>query len=128
MVMKLTRNKDYRAAPVLVLILVMIVGFVTPFAVTASEEDEYLRSLNQEASKVNSKAVLNAGSQTAKREGDETVSRKAFERDLRVKYAGSAAIYSKLPVASQEEIYQDYQAGTKIPVLRKKIMDRFLHR
>lgn len=103
-----------------------IFGFVTPFSVMAAGEDDYLSALHQEAGKVNGGVDKSrgAGGEAA----DKLLSRESFETELKEKYAGSAVFYSKLTPGSQEEIYQEYQSGASISELRKKIMDRFLHR
>jgi hypothetical protein len=98
--------------------------FVTPFSVMAAGDDDYLSALKQEAKKVDSKG----GSSTASAATGDAVSREVFEAELKDKYAGSAVFYGKLPASSQEEIFLEYQGGATISELRKKIMDRFLHR
>lgn len=100
-------------------------GFVTSFSVLAAGDDDYLKALSQEAGKVGRTAPAEAG---ATGNGQAAVSQQQFETELKEKYAGSAVFYSKLPSAAQEEIYLEYQSGASISELRKKIMDRFLHR
>lgn len=102
----------------------MICGFVMPFSESVASDDEYVKALNQEAGKVGTTAdaAVQPGNVGGGRE------REVFERELKEKYAGSAVFYRKLPAATREEIFQEYQAGVSIPVLRKKIMDRFLQR
>lgn len=110
------------------LVLGLLFGvFVMSFSVCAAEDDDYLKALTQEADKVGSSGA--AGSGVATTDGAQGgVSRQAFESELKQKYAGSAVFYSKLPPATQEEIFLEYQSGASISQLRKKIMDRFLHR
>lgn len=98
----------------------VILGIVISFSVSGSEEDDYLSALKAEASKVG--APVTGGS------ADDRLSRESFENELKAKYAGSATFYGKLDAANREEIYQEYRAGATISELRKKIMDRFLHR
>ncbi len=106
----------------------VIFSFVIPFSVNAAGEDDYLSALQQEAGKVGAKPSESTVGGTATDKGSERLSRESFENELREKYAGSAVFYSKLGAGSQEEIYQEYQSGATISELRKKIMDRFLHR
>ncbi|WP_428622818.1 hypothetical protein [Sedimenticola sp.] len=100
----------------------MIFGFVISFSVMAAGEDDYLSALHQEAGKVDGGAVGETEASGGR------LSRAYFERELKEKYAGSAVFYGKLAPGSQEEIYQEYKSGATISELRKKIMDRFLHR
>ncbi|MCW8908921.1 MAG: hypothetical protein OQL28_16900 [Sedimenticola sp.] len=102
--------------------------FVMSFSVSAAEDDDYLKALSQEADKVGNTVTTEdaAASATAGARGG--VSRQLFETELKEKYAGSAVFYSKLPSATQEEIFLEYRSGASIAELRKKIMDRFLHR
>lgn len=102
-----------------------ICGFVTPFSVMAAGDADYLSALHQEAGKVDGTANTQAGDGHA---ANDRLSKESFESELREKYAGSAVFYSKLDPGSQEEIFQEYQTGATISELRKKIMDRFLHR
>ncbi|WP_275097411.1 hypothetical protein [Sedimenticola hydrogenitrophicus] len=99
---------------------------MTPFSVMAAGEDDYLSALHQEVDKVDGGVdkPRGAGGEAA----DSRLSRESFESELKEKYAGSAVFYGKLTPGSQEEIYQEYQSGASISELRKKIMDRFLHR
>lgn len=98
----------------------VIIGIVISFSVNGAEEDDYLSALKAEASKVGVPATGGSA-------GDR-LSRESFENELKDRYAGSAVFYSKLDAANQEEIYQEYLSGATISELRKKIMDRFLHR
>lgn len=118
------RGETGRVVPTLRWSCRVIFGFVISFSVSAAGEDDYLSALQQEAGKVD-KPV--AGVASAEVAGDR-LSRESFENELKEKYAGSAVFYSKLGPGSQEEIYQEYQSGATISELRKKIMDRFLHR
>ncbi|WP_260294302.1 hypothetical protein [Sedimenticola hydrogenitrophicus] len=103
-----------------------IIGFVTSVSVMAAGEDDYLSALHQEAGKVDGGGASSRGAGGEAADG--RLSRESFESELKEKYAGSAVFYSKLAPGSQEEIYQEYQSGASISELRKKIMDRFLHR
>lgn len=102
--------------------------FVMSFSVCAAEDDDYLKALTQEADKVDNLAAPGNGvaAETGGVRGG--VSRQAFESELKQKYAGSAVFYGKLSAATQEEIFLEYRSGASISELRKKIMDRFLHR
>ena len=109
--------------------MVLIVSvFVIQFSVMAAGDDDYLNALNQEAQKVGEKDATPEGSGSAGEINGNSVSRDVFEAELKEKYAGSSLFYGKLPEAAQEEIYLEYRDGVSISVLRKKIMDRFLHR
>ncbi|MCW8890519.1 MAG: hypothetical protein OQL20_07665 [Sedimenticola sp.] len=110
-----------------VLVLFLSV-FVIPFSLAVAEDDDYLSALNQEAQKVGAKATGTGTTGRTDGSGMSSISREAFEAELKEKYAGSAVFYSKLPPGSQEEIFLEYQDGATIAELRKKIMDRFLHR
>lgn len=101
-------------------ICAVMLGFVIPFSVNGAGEDDYLSALKAEAGKVGVPVTAQAT--------DERLSREAFETELRDKYAGSAVFYGKLDPGNQEEIYREYRSGATISELRKKIMDRFLHR
>lgn len=126
--MRMRRYRCYagRALPALFGWGLMIVGFVTPFSVMAAGEDDYLSALHQEAGKVDGSGPASAGAADEAAAG--RLSRESFESELKEKYAGSAVFYSKLAPGSQEEIYQEYRSGATISELRRKIMDRFLHR
>jgi len=100
--------------------------FVMSFSVSAAEDDDYLKALTQEADKVGKTVATESGGSGSGVQGD--ASRQSFESELKEKYAGSAVFYSKLPPATQEEIFLEYRSGASIAELRKKIMDRFLHR
>mgnify|MGYP006921591418 CR=1 FL=1 len=100
--------------------------FVISFSVSAAEDDDYLKALTQEADKVGRTVATESGGAGAGAQGE--ASRQVFESELKEKYAGSAVFYSKLPPATQEEIFLEYRSGASIAELRKKIMDRFLHR
>ena len=54
--------------------------------------------------------------------------RELFEKILDEEYHGSYVFYKKLPERSQEEIVQEYKRGTPFKILRRKIIDRFMHR
>jgi len=118
------RGEAGRIVPALHGVCWAIFGFVTSFSVSAAGDDDYLSALQQEAGKVDERV---AGA-TSSASTEERRSRESFESELKEKYAGSAVFYSKLAPGSQEEIYQEYQSGATISELRKKIMDRFLHR
>ena len=100
--------------------------FVMSFSVSAAGDDDYLKALTQEADKVG--RTDNTESSTTGSGPQNDASRQLFESELKEKYAGSAVFYSKLPPATQEEIFLEYRSGASIAELRKKIMDRFLHR
>jgi hypothetical protein len=127
MVINAYRYKKDRNRWFLTFAAIVISFFVTPFSVMAAGDDDYLSALKQEASKVGKKGGDTEASGTARAE-DKSASREAFEAELKEKYVGSAVFYSKLPASSQEEIFLEYQDGATIAELRKKIMDRFLHR
>lgn len=118
------RGETGRVVPVLRWFCRVIFGFVISFSVIATEEDDYLSALQQEADKVDERAAGVASAEAV----SGRLSRESFESELKEKYAGSAVFYSKLEPGSQEEIYREYQSGATISQLRKKIMDRFLHR
>lgn len=118
--MWLSRCKTRRVVPALGGFCGVIFGFVISFSVSGAGEDDYLSALHQEVGKVDGPVT----GETA----DDRLSRESFESELRSKYTGSAVFYSKLEPGSQEEIYQEYRSGATISELRKKIMDRFLHR
>ena len=117
-----------------------VVCFVIPVSVIASEDGDYLRALTLEEQKVERKSISNDGvtdAQSASKkvttvdsgEGfNSGLSMDAFEFELQERYTGSAVFYRKLPRRSQEEVYQDYRQGASISEVRKKIMNRFLHR
>ena len=128
MVFQAYRGKFNQKHPFWVMTVLIISFFVTPFSVMAAGDDDYLSALNQEAKKVGEKDATPEGFVSTGESRGNTVSRDTFETELKEKYAGSSLFYSKLPEATQEEIYLDYRDGVSISVLRKKIMDRFLHR
>lgn len=128
------------AMPAVCLFCLAFVCFVIPVSVFASEDDDYLKALTLEEQKVERKSLSNDGvadAQSASKgvtavdsgEGFSSgLSMDAFEFELQERYTGSAVFYRKLPRRSQEEIYQDYRQGASISEVRKKIMNRFLHR
>ena len=85
-----------------------------------------LRGVAEEGGRVGGTVATESGGAGAGAQGE--ASRQVFESELKEKYAGSAVFYSKLPPATQEEIFLEYRSGASIAELRKKIMDRFLHR
>lgn len=114
--------------------------FVIPVSVIASEDDDYLKALGLEEQKVERKSPSSdsvpdaqdtSNKVTAMGSGEgfsPDLSMDAFELELQERYTGSAVFYRKLPRRSQEEMYQEYRQGASISELRKKIMNRFLHR
>jgi transcriptional regulator of acetoin/glycerol metabolism len=127
MVLKAYRYKNDRKPRFWAIAAMIISFFVTPVSVMAAGDDDYLSALKQEAKKVDSKDGSSTASDATGDAGN-AVSREVFEAELKDKYAGSAVFYGKLPASSQEEIFLEYQGGATISELRKKIMDRFLHR
>ena len=91
-----------------------------PFSAAATEEDDYLSAISDEAEKVeqNISVDTNGTGQTLRE----------FDAELKSRYRGTYTFYRKLPRRSREEIYQDYRDGASIDEIRKKIMDRFLNR
>ncbi|MCW8943855.1 MAG: hypothetical protein OQL27_03715 [Sedimenticola sp.] len=128
MVFQAYRGNSARKYPNRAVLMFCLSVFVIPFSLSAAEDDDYLSALNQEAKKVDGKGEVSDTSGSVVTTGNTAVSREAFEAELKEKYAGSAVFYSKLPPGSQEEIFLEYQDGATIVELRKKIMDRFLHR
>jgi hypothetical protein len=100
--------------------LVCALGLVFSMAARAADDGSYLELLNKEAMK---QGVV-ARPETAG--GAEQVD--AFEALLQKDYRGSYLFFKKLPPRSQEEILLDYQNGASINDVRKKIMDKFLHK
>lgn len=128
MIFRAYRKKTERKCSFRGFLVLFIPVFVTSFSLVAAEDDDYLSALNQEAQKVDAKEAAVSTSASSANAEQKAVSRVAFEAELKEKYAGSAVFYSKLSPGSQEEIFLEYQDGATIAELRKKIMDRFLHR
>jgi hypothetical protein len=117
------------------LLFSLILCFVIPFTALASEEDDYLKAIEQETNKLGARAGAdsNGGREatSAHRAGEgfsSGLSVEGFSDELQEKYTGSAVFYRKLDPRGQEEIYQEYLDGASIAEIRKKIMDRFLKR
>ena len=97
-------------------------------------DDPYLQLLDQEVSKVEVDATDNVND-AATIEGSahesagtaSLASRSHFEAVLQEQHVGTYSFYRKLPERSREEIFLDYSGGASMDVLRKKIVDRFLH-
>ncbi len=105
----------------------LILIFVNGMATAEDEEDAFLSAIAEEAKKVEQRADVGGQSEQAPlAEGGPT--QEEFEANLKSRYLGSFTFYRKLPGRSQEEIYLDYKSGVPIGDIRKKIMDRFLHR
>ncbi|RLJ18536.1 hypothetical protein DJ030_11105 [bacterium endosymbiont of Escarpia laminata] len=105
------------------LILIFVSGVVT----AEDEDDAFLSAIAEEAKKVEQRGDVGGQSEQAPlAEGGPT--QEEFEANLKSRYLGSFTFYRKLPGRSQEEIYLDYKSGASIGDIRKKIMDRFLHR
>lgn len=103
------------------LILIFVSGVVT------AEDDAFLSAIAEEVKKVEQRGDVGGQSEQAPlAEGGPT--QEEFEANLKSRYLGSFTFYRKLPGRSQEEIYLDYKSGASIGDIRKKIMDRFLHR
>lgn len=96
-------------------------GLLTFSALAWGAEDDYLRQLELEASKVDG-----GGATTVQptEQGDI----KEFERELQSRYRGSFLFYEKLSPVSRAEIHAEYRGGASIDDLRKKIMKRFLRK
>lgn len=122
------RGKFARKLPFWVKTGLIIAVFVTPFSVMAAGDDDYLSALKQAVKRVGERDVAPEGGASAGESGDNAVSRDTFEAELREQYVGSSVFYGKLSEADQEGIFLEYQEGAAISELRKKIMDRFLHR
>ncbi|QYZ66837.1 MAG: hypothetical protein OI74_09905 [Gammaproteobacteria bacterium (ex Lamellibrachia satsuma)] len=113
--------------PGILWLLFLIPLFVSGLATAEDEDDAFLSAIAEEASKVEQRGDVGGQSEQAPLvEGGPT--QEEFEANLKSRYLGSFTFYRKLPGRSQEEIYLDYKSGASIGDIRKKIMDRFLHR
>ncbi len=109
---------------------VAVIVFGALPVVAASANDSYLDMLDQEASKVEARPsdTQKDGPGGSSRSGEVgTMSRQAFEAELRDRHVGTYSFYGKLPERSREEIYLDYQRGASLEALREKIIERYLH-
>lgn len=91
--------------------------------------DDYLDAIQGEATKL-SEEPSSAEAETA--ETAETASvpddpQAAFEQELKGRYRGSYLFYRKLPVKSQQEVFDAYEQGASIKEVRRIILDRFAH-
>ncbi|MBL3529215.1 MAG: hypothetical protein JMN27_16395 [gamma proteobacterium endosymbiont of Lamellibrachia anaximandri] len=105
----------------------LMLVFVSGLATAEDEDDAFLSAIAEEAKKVEQRGDVDGQSEQAPLE-DGGPTQKEFEANLKSRYLGSFTFYRKLPGRSQEEIYLDYKSGVSIGEIRKKIMDRFLHR
>ena len=88
-------------------------------------EDDFLSAIEAESQKVES-----TENQPGDQSGGESVddSRQKLEELLSEKYRGSYKFYVKLPERSRQEVVGEYEKGTSIAEIRKKIVDRYLQR
>ena len=99
----------------------MVVGYLLfAMPVQVAGGDDYLEMLESEASKVE------ASGGVAPQGADADIG--AFEAELKQHYRGSYLFYKKLPRRSREKVFTEYSEGASIEDIRKKIMDRFLHK
>lgn len=85
--------------------------------------DDYLDALKGEAGKIDAGPAAASASQDS-----EAPPPLDFERELDRRYHGTYLFYKQLPGRSREEILQAHANGASMEEIRKKIMDRFLHK
>ena len=110
----------------------LVGALLTSVTLQAQGDDAYLKALAAEAEKVGVKntddADHAAGGASGNAAGNPSTDIASFEQELKDNYQGSYTFYSRLPPRSQEEIFADYKGGAPIADIRKKIMNRFMHK
>lgn len=110
----------FRGLAGLLTILFLIIGNAY-----AADDDDYLRSLDEEVEKIEPSAQQGAQPADAA-DNASSENREQFEELLRERYHGSYVFYQKLPNRMQQEVYDDYASGEDFAQLRKKIINRYL--
>jgi hypothetical protein len=97
----------------------------------AATDDDYLKLLDEEVTKVDGEAIDGGVDPAAERTGQvgkrTSASRQHFEGLLREQHVGTYSFYRRLPERSRQEIFLDYRAGLPMDQLRDKVVERFLH-
>ena len=109
-----------------VCLAVLLVGS----APVAATDDDYLRLLDEEVSKVDGAAGVAdvaAPGNVDGAGGRAPGTRQQFEDTLRDQHVGTYSFYRRLPERSRQEIFLDFQAGMPMDQLRDKVVERFLH-
>ena len=106
------------------LILYVIPAFAVP--VYAADEGDYLSQISAEVDKVDAVTEYIA-EESGNSDSRAYLDKKSdFEKLLEDSYHGSYVFYRKLPERAQLEIFDDYQQGQEMSVLREKIIDRYM--
>ena len=108
------------------LLFAIACGLLQTGALTAAEDD-FLSAIEAESQKVDSRQEADEQKTTSDTQVD-AEARDKFETVLAKQYQGSFKFYSKLPERSRQEIVQEYERGTSMVKIRKKIIDRFMQR
>lgn len=115
----------------------MMCIFASGLSASLFAADDYLSQIEAESGKVEAdqattgdlvKPSNSADSAAGANNTNNSVGRAEFEQMLDKDYHGSYVFYMKLPQRSKEEIFQEYDKGAPIAVIRKKIIDRFMKR
>jgi len=103
------------------------------FASSTLAQDDYLKALEAEASKLSPGATAQGGESAGNNPAStatagQGVTFEQFETLLQDNYRGTYVFYKELPSHTREEMFVEYQRGVSIRDLRDKIMDRYLQR
>lgn len=88
--------------------------------------DDYLDAIQGEATKL-SEEPGSAGAEAGETASVPDDPRAAFEQEIKGRYRGSYLFYQKLPVKSQQQVFEAYEQGASIKEVRRIILDRFAH-
>ncbi|MCB1773484.1 MAG: hypothetical protein KDI88_07695 [Gammaproteobacteria bacterium] len=99
--------------------------------VVVASDDDYLKLLDEEVTKVDGAGADGGGNPSPGTDGTASDrppgNRQQFEDRLRDQHVGTYSFYRRLPERSRQEIFLDYQAGVPMDQLRDKVVERFLH-
>jgi hypothetical protein len=113
-----------------------VAGF---FAVSAGNclalsEDEYLKYIDAEASKLSEPMVSPSGTGEAsaveglERKGADKLSQQEFERLLKAKAKGTYSFYESLMEKNKAEVFKAYSGGASMQQIRRMIINRKMNR